>query len=246
MRKLPGLKDVPFKYALMAAFVFMQIWLIFLKRHETMILAVWPNVAPSPRIFGGQIIGQTFVCGTSDLSRIDIQVAVYGLSLKTDILFSLWELAPVKKLILEQTLKGPALVDNRYFPVKFDRIHDSKGKTYVFVLAAPDTTPDASASVWMTQHNTYRGGSFLFNGKPARGDIVFRLYAERPVSGELGRINGKLPGFLSSRAIMIFALFFFELVQIAMLWMLLNWLFPGKEPAPCCPRRQEQGKEKER
>jgi len=215
------------KSGIVILFVLMQAFLIFLKRHPTLVLDVHPNNTPSPRVFGDHEVGQTFIARSNDLFRIDLMIGTYMQTIKGDVVFRLSEISPERRIICEGAIKGPGIKDNLYQPVEFKPIRRSNGRKYELAVFSPDSTVENSVSLWMNSRDIYRDGELLIDGLLARGDLVFRAYAKRPVIAELGRIVGNYPGILGSRVLLVAVILIFEAVQIALLRMLLNYLWSG-------------------
>jgi len=215
------------KAGVLVIFVLLQVYLLFFKRHDTLALDVNASDVPSPRVFGENRIGQSFVSPSGGLARIDLLLESAKRTIGNDIGFRLSETVPEKKVVREATIKGPDVKDNLYYPVEFKSLPDSKGRTYEFVLSSSASGFDNSVSVWMNNRDIYPGGSLLFNGAPARGDLAFRVYAKRPIIAEMGRIVSKYPGILGSRFFLAVVIVFFEAAAFVLLRMLLDFLFAG-------------------
>jgi len=224
--KIAGMRA---RVAVLAAFVLLQVCLLGVVRHETLVLDVFPNDTPSPRIFGPRNVGQTFIARKNGLSRLDFLVGTYKQAIGMSLSFQLWEVGGTGALAAEKAIPGSELKDNLYTPVRFRPIRRSKGKTYKFIVSAPEAAAENSVSLWMNGRDIYREGEPLFNGSPAAGDFVFRAYAKRTVLAELGRITSKYPGFLGKRGPFVLAVLFVEAALIFFFWRLLGYFFGGKK-----------------
>jgi hypothetical protein len=231
---MPGSRPV-FKivrYGVMVFFIGAQFYLIFVKRHDTMILDVYPNAVPSPRIFADHTVGQTFVAKSDGLARIDVMVGTYMKTLRNDIYFELWQIRPGRRLVRQAEIRGSEVQDNLYAAAKFEPLPASRGSEYEFEVSLPAAAAEDSISLWMTGRNLYREGTLLVDGVPARGDLAFRAYARRSLASELGRIVNKYPRMLSSPFAFACLVVIFEAIQVAFLWWLMNYLFGGFAAAP--------------
>jgi len=225
---------------LVVLFVLMQVFLLGLKKHETLFLDVYPNDTPGPRVYGPRLVGQTFVVKKNGLARIDLMVGTYGRTIRNDLIFRLSETKAAKALLVEKAVPGSELRDNLYVSVAFKPLRRSRGKEFKFEVGSPDAAPDNAVSLWMNARDIYREGGPLFNDAPAQGEFVFRAYAKRTILAELGRITAKYPGILGSPFALVTIVVFFEVVQVYFLWALLGYFF-GRESAP---RRPSEGRRK--
>jgi hypothetical protein len=224
------------KIGLSAFFILTQFYLLAWRKYDTFFLDVYPNDTPGPRISGALTVGQTFLARENGLARIAVMAGTYGQTIREDLVFRLWEEAPGGTLVAEKTIPGPSLEDNLYVSVRFDRIRNSRGKVFAFTLSSPGAETDNSISLWMNGRDIYREGEAFVNGRPVRGEFIFRAYAKRPVIAELGRIAGKYQGFPGSAAVLATAVVLFEAVQLYFLWALLGFgLGRAGTPADALP-----------
>jgi hypothetical protein len=213
------------RYTVLVLFIALQLFLIFLKKHDALDLDIAPNNVPSPQIFGRNQIGQTFIAKRNDLARIDIMLGTHGRLNSGPVTFRLWELSSPRKQKLNFTFDASEVRNNLYHTLKFDPIRDSRDKAYYFLLTAPNASEGNSISAWMNNQNIYREGSYWFQNQESEGDLVFRVYTKRPIAQELGRIVRNYSGIFASKTALIFAIFFFETAQVLMLWWLLGYIF---------------------
>lgn len=213
-----------FKFTAVTLFILMQLFLIFLKRHDTLDLDITPNTQPSPNIFSTGQIGQTFIARRNGLARIDIMLGTHGRTNDKDVVFKLQELAPERKLAFTTSFNAASVLNNLYFPVKFRSIRHSRDREYYFTLQSPESTPNNSICVWTNTKNIYRDGQYLFNDLPAEGDVIFRVYSKRPVFTELRRIVKNYPGIFGQTWLLFLAILFFEGIQILVFSKLLDFI----------------------
>jgi len=212
------------KFTALTLFILMQLFLIFVKRHDTLDLNITPNTQPSPNIGGEGRIGQTFIARRNGLARIDIMLGTHGRANDKDLVFKLQELAPERKLSFTTSFNAASVTNNLYFPFRFRSIRHSRDKEYYFTLQSPESTPDNSICVWTNTKNIYRDGQYLFNDLPAEGDVIFRVYSKRPVFTELRRIVKNYPGIFGQVWLLILAILFFEAIQILVFSKLLDFI----------------------
>ena len=212
------------KFTALTLFIMMQLFLIFVKRHDTLDLDIAPNTQPSLYICNNMQVGQTFIARRNGLARIDIMMGTYERQNDRDVLFTLRERKPERKTIVTATFNAASVRNNLYHPIVFAPARRSKGKEYFFTLHSPESTPDNSISVWTNTKNIYRDGQYLINNNPAGGDVIFRVYSKRLVFTELRRIVKNYPGIFGQTWLLILAILFFEAVQILVLSKLLDFI----------------------
>jgi len=212
------------KIFILIFFIFMQIYLIFIKTHHTLDLEVYPNTDPSPNIYAENIVGQTFIPQRDNISRIEVMLGTYGRENDKDIILSLWAETPGRKLLAEKNFNASTVQNNLFNAIDFHTVPVLKNKKYYFQLQSPQSTPGNSICVWMNGRDIYKHGAFMYNNKEAKGDLVFRVYAKRPIYKELGRITKNTTGIFASLGFLIGAVIFFEVIQIVILIKLLELL----------------------
>ena len=226
------------KKVVVALFVFMQVYLIFIKKHDALDIDTWPNTIPSPSIQGPYDVGQTFVAERDGIARIDVMVGTYDRTNTKDLIFELRELTAdgeqASDLSESVRVSPVGLMNNLFNPIRFEAVKNSRGKHYRFTLRSPESTPENSICLWMNIKDIYRWGHRIYNGAPAKGDLVFRVYSRRTVGSELGRIVKNYPGIFGSKTFLIIVVIAFEIAQVLMLIYLLNLFFgrPGRTGPP--------------
>jgi hypothetical protein len=210
-------------------FILLQFYLIFVKKHDALDLDIAPNKDPTPPIYGIYQIGQTFIAKRDGLARIDIMLGTHGRRNTGSLRFRLWELGTPRQQRADLTIEASEVKNNLYHALRFPPISDSRDKTYYFLLAAPQASPDNCLSAWMNDQNIYREGTYWFRDREAEGDLIFRVYSKRPVFTELGRIVRNYSGVFGSRTVLVFTIILFETAQVIMLWWLLGFIFRSRE-----------------
>jgi len=232
--------SLDWKMIVVALFIFMQVYLIFIKKHDALDIDTWPNTIPTPDIQGLYDVGQTFIAERDGIARIDVMVGTYGRANTKGLIFELRELRgeAEKVSILARVVKvSPVgLMNNLFNPIRFEPVDDSRGKRYRFTLSSPESTPEDSICLWMNTKDIYRWGHMVYNQAQAKGDLVFRVYSRRTVGSELGRIVKNYPGIFGSKTFLIIVVIAFEIAQVLMLIYLLN-LFFGRPHRSDPPRK---------
>lgn len=221
------------KFAGLVLFILLQLYLFFLKKHECLDLDIYPNNTPTYFICGEHSIGQTFLAPRDNLCRIDIMMGTYDRKSEDKIFFSLYELRGKKQLLLRQEeFLASRVKNNLYHEIRFRPVSKSKKKTFYFFLTSPGATPETAISAWMNKKNIYRHGNYVFDGHPQRGDLVFRTYSQHNLFNSLGRVVRKNPGFMKNKYLFFSGVAFFELISLAMLLLLLDFLLDLIQPEP--------------
>jgi len=213
------------KIILLILFLKWQIYLIFIYKHPTLDVEVYPNTNPSPPIIKGVSLGQTFLAKRNGLAKIEVMMGTYGRENNRDIEFSLWELRPNKKLVRKIIVNARRIRNNLYNEFKFKPISDSQGKMFYFQFSSPDSTKDNAVCCWLNNKNIYSNGQFILNGAQQKADIVFRIYAQRPIIQELRTLVKNNSEIMGNYWALVIGIIFFELIQIVAFIWLLNWLF---------------------
>ena len=212
------------KIGILFIFIILQLYLIFINKHQTLDLEVYPNTNPSPAVCCGNAVGQTFIPKRGNISRIEVMLGTYGRENDRDIVFSLWELTPEKRMLTEVTFNASSIKNNLFHTVDFSSKAVSRDQAYAFELRSPQSTPDNSICVWMNRGDIYDQGAFIYNNQEAQGDLVFRVYSKRPIFKELSRITRNYSGIFASQFFLMAAVLFFVLIQFLVLLKLLNFL----------------------
>lgn len=215
------------KLAIIALFVLLQVFLVFVARHDTMDVDSYPNTVPTPNLRGGDRIGQTFKASADGLARIDVLLGTHGRANDKNIHFRVWELTPARRLAAEVVFNASDVRNNLYRTFRFAPQPHSKGGSFLFELESPASTVADSIAVWMNTNDVYKDGEFLFDDRPAGGDLTFRAYSRRPVWTELPRMARRHSGVLGSVFVLAVAVLFFEMVSVLFLKKLLDVLWKG-------------------
>jgi hypothetical protein len=215
------------KLVIIALFVLLQIYLIFVIRHETMDIDSFPNTIPSPNLQGGVRVGQTFKAPADGLARIDVLLGTHGRINDKNIRFHLWEMTSPRKPSAEIVFNASAVGNNLYRTFRFTPQPHSKSCNYLFEFESPASTVDNSIAVWMSTNDIYNAGEFLFNDRAVGGDLTFRAYSRRPVWTELPRLMRPDSGILGSVFVLATTILLLEAVLVIFLKKLLDHLWKG-------------------
>lgn len=65
---------------------------------------------------------------------------------------------------------------NYTLPLQFAPVSDSKGKTFILEISAPEQSTSSALEARYSLKNVYQKGNGFVNGKPIRGDFAFKVY----------------------------------------------------------------------
>lgn len=219
--------------ALVGAFILLQLFLVFIKRHDTMDLEIYPNTKPSLDFSADRAIGQTFKAGLDRLNRIDVMLGTHRKTLGGEIVFRLREWPfPADPAADVRTVRiaGAGIKDNLYQTFSFPPVPNSRGRSYAFEISASNPAPDAPGCVWINETDIYPAGDLLIGGKVNGGDCTFRTYASRTIAASVGRIVAKRPGPLGSPVFFWIVVLAFEAALAALLWRLPGMFLDSERP----------------
>ena len=208
--------------SLIALFVFMNVYLIVIKKHVCLDTEVYPNTDTSPNISKENIVGQTFIAEEDNFSCIEIMLGTYARTNNQDVSFQLREINSKGEVLVQKEFNASEVQDNLFHPIQFRPVRESKGKKYYFELRSPLSTPKNSICAWMNMDNIYPLGEYFFKGSRKRGDLVFRAYSKRPIIAELDRIVRNYPGIFGKRWFLVCAIVFFEAIQLLVLLIIIK------------------------
>jgi hypothetical protein len=218
-----------FRFAVLLLFVGMQIFLIFVKKHDALDLDIGPNTHPSRNIFMNERLDQTFIAKKDGLARIDVMLGTHARENDKDVIFELAELLTTenkshRNILTQIVFNASTVKNNLYHSFKFSPIKNSQDKKYSFSFYSPESTYENSIAVWTNIQNIYKPGDYFFNGEFLSKEAVFRVYSQRPIFTELGRIVRNYEGIFGSKLFLILTIIFFEIIQIVFLWSLLGFI----------------------
>jgi hypothetical protein len=205
------------KYVLLVLFVFLQVYLFFIKDFQVLDYSRYRNEYPPVPLSGenkkSREVSQTFRT-PGPLTRIDILLANYKIRPKGGTL-QLGIFNGDQCLCLK---KYPAdtVEDNRFytFPIAPGKV---PGGNYTLRLKYfPDNTSERLA-VWMYPKDIYPYGDLFVDGKKKEGDMTFRVYYLSTLWKQGCRILEKIPPLWLSRFWLVIG-FFIVLVSINFLF----------------------------
>ena len=205
-------------------FLLLQIFLFFGKKYDCLDLDVYPNNRPTYFICGPHSVGQTFLAPCPNLNRIDIMMGTYGRQPQETLFFYLWEISGQRKILRRQVkFLASTVKNNLYQPIRFNPLRDSKGKVFYFALSSPEATEETGLSAWMNERNIYRHGNYIFDGRPSRGDLVFRTYSRNNLISALWRVTRRYSSILGNKYIFYAVVASFEILSLSLLLFLFKW-----------------------
>ncbi len=210
------------KIFLLLLFIFFQVYLIAWRKHDCLDLDIYPNSNVTPAIFGGNVIGQSFIAKRNGVNRVELLFSTYHRTNNKDIFFRLYEHNPQRRLLVEKVINASVIPDNLYYSIKFKPLKNTKNKKLSFEFSSPNSTLDNCVTVWMNDKNIYPPGEYLFQKQPQPGDLVFRVYSRRPISTEFGRIVRNYHGIFGHLWALIILVILFEIAQCFLFWHLLE------------------------
>lgn len=126
-----------------------------------------PDIRPAGPILPEAPLVQTFICERDGLSRIQISIATYGRSNASLLELVLEEQTPQGFVVAaQQQLDASTLQDNSTHTFDFERLAESKGKTYRLTVRSPDATDQSAVTVWTNRNlaTQYQRGSETVQG----------------------------------------------------------------------------------
>jgi hypothetical protein len=209
-------------FSVIGAFVLMQVILVAVVKRDTLYMNVWPNTHPSPDFWGSCDVGQTFVSSSPNIGRIDLFFATHGRDAPYRIMFELFEDGNPRRILASSSIDGSALRNNLFNEFRFPVVRGIRGKKLFFHILAPSATPANAMALWMNTGDILPEGSMIYNGAPAAGDLIFRVYARRTIASELGRIVAHNPGLLGRPALFVVVALLLEAAFILALAALVD------------------------
>lgn len=201
------------------AFVLMQVMLVAVAKVDTLYMSTWPNTDPSPDFWGSCDIGQTFVSSSPNIGRIDLFFGTHGRAASYRIGFELFEAGAPPTILAVSSIEASSLRNNLFNEFRFPTVRGTRGKKLFVRLLAPDATAADAMALWMNAGDVLPDGTMVYNGVPASGDLIFRVYARRTILSELGRITARNPGILGRPELLVVIIL---LLEAAFIWALAS------------------------
>ncbi len=200
-------------------------YFILVRKHDCLDLDIFPNTVVSPALFGGNVVGQSFIAQRDGIARIDVIFTTYQRKNDRDIIFRLFEHTPRRRLLVEKVINASTILDNVYFSIRFPAQKNVRHKKLSFEFLSPSSTLDNCVALWMNAENIYSQGSYHFKRNPEKGDLVFRVYSRHPVVTELGRIVHTQKGFFGNRLALGILIILLEAAQGLLFLRLVDFIY---------------------
>lgn len=204
------------KILLLGLFVFLQVYLIFIKDYRVLDYSRYANDFPQP-LFGenkiSEKISQSFRT-PGPLSRIDIMLANYKVKPEG----GAFQLGIFKGKQCLSLKRYPAntVEDNQFYTFAVDRGKVPPG-TYTLELRHFPGNEKERLAVWTFKKDIYPYGNLFVNGKPQEGDMTFRVYYRSTLWQQRDRLIEKIPSLWLSRVLLI--------VGFLLIILMVNFLF---------------------
>jgi hypothetical protein len=205
--------------AVIGLFLAMQVVLVGFVRHDTLYADFEPNTNPTPDFWGACDVGQTFVCPSPNIGRIDLSFGTHNRTTDYRVRFELFEGWPPGNLLASTEIDGLTLRNNLFTEFRFPTVRGTKGKRLFFHVLAPEATAANASALWKSVPDIVPDGTMIYSGAPDPGDLIFRVYARRTVLSELGRIVAGNPGPLNRPVVFVFVIL---LLEAALVWTLVS------------------------
>lgn len=134
------------------------------------------HAEPAGEIYGGQVVGQTFVSHRSHLNGIAVLLATYARENTQPVIFHLLESPSSAVDLVCIEFSASQVADDQWRIFRFDPLPDSRERSYYFYLESPKSEPGDAITPWISPQDVYQEGSLMRNHKPAEGDIAFKTY----------------------------------------------------------------------
>ena len=187
------------KIFLLVVFVFLQIYLVFIKNFQVLDYSRYNNEYPPQPLYGKnkrtKKVSQTFRT-PGPLARIDIMLANYLVKPKGGTL----QLGIFKENRCLFLKKYPAntVEDNKFYTFAIDPGKVLRGEYTLRLKHFPEDKKERLA-VWIFREDIYPFGSLFIDGKQKQGDMTFRVYYLSTLWQQRDRICEKIPPLWLSR-----------------------------------------------
>jgi len=129
-------------------------------------------------LVGDETFGQSFVCTSDNLYRIDLGTATYARTNSAPVIFHMRSDPQASTDIISVTIPGPEIQNERPTSITFSPLADSQGRSYYFYIQSSEAVPGNAISVYANAHDQYTDGAAYLNGQPVDGDLVFTAYSQ--------------------------------------------------------------------
>ncbi len=149
---------------------------------QASVVAVAQRVADRrlPELEQGRTIAQSFVCPSSNMSRIDVKMSNFGRVSSCHVLFSVREAEGSQEEIATYRLFAPHIIDEAWTFIPVPPQVESAGRRYVLTLESPDGVPGQGVTAMASDETVYKEGQLSIDGEPAAGSLCFQVYCRSP------------------------------------------------------------------
>lgn len=134
----------------------------------------------------GRRVGQSFTAQHDNLYRIDLLVATYGRRNTRDVVLHLKESVDASQDLATVHLNASLLRDNAYATFMFEPQPESSGRSYYLSVESPESVPGDAVSLWAYNQVDLDDAQRYENRNAREGQLIFGLFYEDPVVGEVG------------------------------------------------------------
>ncbi|MBU1127334.1 hypothetical protein KKF11_03235 [Patescibacteria group bacterium] len=120
-------------------------------------------------------VGQTFIAGKNNLSRLTLDLKNASLKNEKPVYFHLRQVdgpGDLRKI----KISGFNIGDPSSVRFQFEPIPDSFQKKYYFYLDSPDSSDSDGIEVYYSSQDLYSGGEMMINDQEAIGDLRFSSF----------------------------------------------------------------------
>jgi hypothetical protein len=127
-------------------------------------------------------VGQSFICDRDGLVRIDVKLAANDAMPENGATVRLREDGPGGRELARVTIPGGwRFGPRRFLPLRLGRPLPLRGQPLYFSIETAGDVRDAPHPAFLSSgEDVYDGGALHVNGKPAKGDLVFRTWHQDP------------------------------------------------------------------
>ena len=178
--------------------------------------------ARSVELSAGSQIGQSFVAALPGLSAIEVTLDTTALATPQRLVLRLKEAPGTAVTLAARTFDLAPNVPATTGRLELAPMPDSKGRTFYFVLEAPDALPGRGPAAYYSPGATTEDSSATFNGRPVPGDLQFQTYyrlsAGQKVALLLDRLAQGRTGLLGTKGFYVGLGLAYAIFLLLFLW----------------------------
>jgi len=95
-----------------------------------------------PPLVGNGILGQTFAMNCNNLNQIEVTLGIFNHQHDQPVTFNLATDSSGRQIIYSETFDGSSVTDHQKKIFSFEPVPDSAGRTFLFFLSSPTSTPE--------------------------------------------------------------------------------------------------------